>query len=200
MERLQRLFELDRNSFVIALNYRLTGIRTRREDVYQVYVSIKSRLSPSDIIVEIFKNIDFDMLVKNKKSTEILKAIDMISETFVKQKKIFKYVFIDKSQIAINYLRGMDVKGVNILREFADIDIARKYIASLLCFMRNIGYKSLLLLVDNYDIVLNSRSENMHLSLLRDLYNLSTDMDVSKSTMANLIIVINVSEEIFKKR
>nr|WP_320161400.1 BREX system ATP-binding domain-containing protein [uncultured Methanoregula sp.] len=180
-----------------------------------------------DFVFRIFRNINFDKLVEGKDPKTIKNAIEKIPDEFsdsrsilraIYQENLFKEWLIDenthktksssqrspKSQKALLFLQGevkltpADVKTLGIQRKIDKIDNAKKYLAGLLIFIKNIGYNSLILTIDEFEylfslVPLNQRS--IYIALLRGLYDLPSELRIDSTKIANLVFFIAVSED-----
>jgi len=194
------------------------------DNIFPVYLSFKGeeKSKPGlDFIFRIFKSIDFDKLVENKDDSKIKESIDKIPECFNEMKNLLKVIYSDKikkqtfsfgdtspkseeTDIALYFLRGeikpstFQLKKLGIIRKIESIDIAKEYLAAILYFIRNLGYKSLLLAIDEFEYLFSlvSKSQySIYLALLRGLYDFPTGLKVSSSEIANMVFFIAISED-----
>jgi len=194
------------------------------DSIFPVYLSFLGEEKPSkpglDFIFRIFKSIDFDKLVRNRKYNDITEAINKIPESFNESKNLFKVIykkqlFLQKpatkdenAKMALYFLRGeikptaSQLKKLGIMRKIENIDIAKEYLAAILCFMKNLGYKALLLSIDEFEYLFSlvSKSQySIYLALLRGLYDFPMGLDISSDTLANMVLFIGISEDGWSK-
>jgi len=196
-----------------------------KEVIFPVYLSFKGeeRSKPGlDFIFRIFKSIDFDKLVRNREP-KIIKAIDGIPENFYESKNLLRNIYRykiqttllkstvlkdEKAKIALYFLRGeikptaSQLRDLGIMRKIENIDIAKEHLAAVLCFMKNLGYKSLLLAIDEFEYLFSLVSKSQHsiyLALLRGLYDFPTGLDISSDKLANMVFFIGISEDGWNK-
>ena len=197
-----------------------------QESIFPVYLSFKGeeKSKPGlDFIFRIFKSIDFDKLVRNRNYNEIIEAINKIPENFdesknllrgiygyKKQEPLFKPTILkeEKSKMALYFLRGemkptsSQLRELGILRKIENIDIAKEYLAAILCFMKNLGYKSLLLSTDEFEYLFSLVSKtqySIYLALLRGLYDFPVGLSITSDKLANMIFFIGISEDGWNK-
>lgn len=196
-----------------------------KETIFPVYLSFKGeeKSKPGlDFIFRIFKFIDFDKLVRNKKYNEIIEAINKIPENFGESKNLLKAIYEyrkqlflqkpttkdEKAKIALCFLKGeikppfSQLKGLGIIRKIESIDIAKEYLAAILCFMKNLGYKSLLLSIDEFEYLFSLASKSqysIYLALLRGLYDFPIGLDITSDKLANMVLFIGISEDGWNK-
>ncbi len=195
------------------------------KSIFPVYLSFKGeeKSKPGlDFIFRIFKSIDFDKLVRNRKDNEVLEAINKIPKNFDEPKNLLKAIYgyrkqlslqgpatkDKKSEMALYFLRGemkptaAQLRELGIMRKIESIDIAKEYLATILCFMKNLGYKSLLLSIDEFEYLFSlvSKSQySIYLALLRGLYDFPAGLDISSEKLANMIFFIGISEDGWNK-
>jgi len=194
------------------------------EKLFPVYLSFKGeeKSKPGlDFIFRIFKSIDFDKLVEDRETNEIKEAIDKVPEGFDEMKNLLKAIYSDKikkqatllgiaspksekARMALYFLRGeikpttSQLKELRIMRKIENIDTAKEYLAAILCFIKNLGYKSLLLAIDEFEYLFSlvSKSQhNIYLALLRGLYDFPTGLNISSDKVANMLFFIAISED-----
>ena len=180
-----------------------------------------------DFIFRIFRNINFDKLVQGKDTKTIKNAIENIPDEFsdsrniliaIYEENLIKKWVIDgtsqkdksspkrtpNSQKALLFLQGdvklspTELKTLGIQRKIDKMDNAKKYLAGLLIFIKNIGYNSLVLTIDEFEylfslVPLNQRST--YIALLRGLYDLPSELRIDSNKIANLVFFIAVSED-----
>ena len=198
------------------------------KEIFPVYLNFKGeeKSKPGlDFIFRIFKSIDFDKLVENRNDTEIKEAIDKIPDDFNETKNLLRNIYsnklktegtlidststkTEKSQRALYLLRGeikptaSQLKELGIMRKIQNIDIAKEHLTTILCFMKNLGYKSLLLAIDEFEYLFSlvSKSQySIYLALLRGLYDFPIGLNINSDKVANLVFFIGISEDGWNK-
>lgn len=196
-----------------------------KESIFPIYLSFKGeeKSKPGlDFIFRIFKSIDFDKLVRNRKYNEIIEAINKIPENFDEPKNLLKAIYRyrkqlslqkpaikdEKAKMALYFLRGeikptiSQLRELGIMRKIESIDIAKEYLAAILCFMKNLGYKSFLLSIDEFEYLFSLVSKSqytIYLALLRGLYDFPTGLDITSDKLANMVLFIGISEDGWNK-
>jgi len=192
-----------------------------KESIFPVYLSFKGeeKSKPGlDFIFRIFKSIDFNKLVRNRNYNEIIEAINKIPENFDESKNLLKAIYgyrkqlslqkpatkDEKAKMALYFLRGeikptiSQLRELGIMRKIESIDIAKEYLAAILCFMKNLGYKSLLLAIDEFEYLFSlvSKSQySIYLALLRGLYDFPIGLDITSDKLVNMVLFIGISED-----
>ena len=157
--------------------------------------------------------------IDENKRDEIIKAITDIPNKFDEPKKILKNIYRykrqlsllgttamknEKSKIAIYFLRGeirptaTQLEELGVMRKIENVDIAKEYIAAILCFMKNLGYKSLLLAIDEFEYLFSlvpKSQYSIYLALLRELYDFPVGLKISSDELANMVFFIGISED-----
>jgi len=180
-----------------------------------------------DFIFRIFRNVNFFKLRNSKTDEEVKYAIENLPETFEEPKNVFNKIYftennnsqqklftkktqvqIEKnklvSRLALSFIRGeikpttLQLNQLGIIRKIENIDIAKEYFAALLCFMKNLGYKALLLAVDEFEYLFSLVPKSQHsiyIALLRGLYDFPSGIDIEPENIANIVFFIAVSED-----
>lgn len=191
--------------------------------VYSIYHSFKGEESSKpgvDFILRIFKNIDFNEIQKNHDSAVIKAAIKNIPDSLEEPKKILLKIFSCESKRidswidnkpsppelnkdAIYFLRGennpsaSELKKMGIIRKIDSVDVSKEYLISILCFLKNLGYSTLVLAIDEFEYLFSlvqQSKQSMYIALLRSLYDLPSGTTYNHSIMANLAFFIAISE------
>jgi len=193
-----------------------------KETIFPVYLSFKGeeKSKPGlDFIFRIFKSINFDKLVRNRNYNEIIEAINKIPENFDESKNLLKAIYgwnrkqlslqkpatkDEKAKMALYFLRGeikptiSQLRELGIMRKIESIDVAKEHLAAILCFMKNLGYKALLLSIDEFEYLFSlvSKSQySIYLALLRGLYDFPIGLDITSDKLANMVLFIGISED-----
>lgn len=200
------------------------------KEIFPIYLNFKGeeKSKPGlDFMFRIFRSIDFDKLAENKTDDEIRKAIDVVP--FEEIKNILKCIYYDRlnkqqtlikitssnkntkseiSRLALYHLRGeikptsSQLKRLGIIRKIENIDMAKEYLAGILYFMKNLGYKTLLLSIDEFEYLFSLVSKNqysIYLALLRGLYDFPSGLDIEPDKIANIAFFIAISEDGWNK-
>lgn len=180
-----------------------------------------------DFIFRIFKVIDFDNLVKGKTAEDVNIAIKNIPEGFEEAKSILKKIYFGVSGITLESFVSTDSKKIKskekanisklalfflmgqirstssqltqlgVIRRIEDIDVAKEYLAAILCFIKNLGYKTLLLAIDEFESLFSlvpSSQHSIYTALLRGLYDFPTEIAVKSENVANMAFFVAISE------
>lgn len=196
------------------------------DSIFPVYLSFKGEEKSSkpgmDFIFRIFKAIAFEKLVEKKTNEDIVNAIKDIPENFDEPKRILGTIYRYRTQtlfqgtiskdnrakVALYFLRGevrvsaAQLKELGIMRKIESIDVAKEYLAAILSFMRNLGYKSLLLAIDEFEYLFSLVSKtqySIYLALLRGLYDFPIGLNIESDKLANMAFFIGVSEDGWSK-
>lgn len=181
-----------------------------------------------DFIFRIFKSIDFDALRGGKTDEELRNAIESIPEVFEESKKVLDKIYFDAiskyrqkllfkkvqnqkgrkrselSSLALYFLRGeikptaSQLKQLGIIRKIENIDIAKEYLTAILCFVKKLGYKTLLLAIDEFEYLFSLVPKSQHsiyIALLRGLYDLPTGFALEPNDVASMVFFIAISED-----
>jgi len=178
-----------------------------------------------DFIFRIFKNIDFDKLRSGKTAEELKDVIESVPEVFEEAKNILskiyfgetdkyqKKLFVENqkgkekselSKLALFFLRGeikptaSQLKQLDIIRKIENIDIAKEYLAAILFFIKKLGYKTLLLAIDEFEYLFSLVPKSQHsiyVALIRGLYDFPVGFTVEPNDVANMVFFIAISED-----
>lgn len=181
-----------------------------------------------DFIFRIFKTIDFLKLVGEKNDEEVKNAIESIPDLFEEPKSILSKIYFDEidqpkqkvsaqeaqlqkrrerseiSKLALFFLKGevkptlTQLKQLEVIRKIDNIEIAKEYLAAILCFVKNLGYKTLLLAIDEFEYLFSlvpKSQRSIYIALLRGLYDFPLGIGIEKENIANLLFFIGMSED-----
>jgi len=180
-----------------------------------------------DFIFRIFRNINFYKLVEGKDGRIINHAINDFPEGFSDVQNILKNIYQNEiqskwfpvqnnglkiseqkrspqSQTALFFLRGeikptsTQLKTIGIQRKIDNIDIAKMYCAGILLFIKNLGYNSIVIAIDEFEYLFSlvpPNLRNLYIALLRGLYDLPTEMRIDPDRIANMVFFIAISED-----
>ena len=193
--------------------------------IYSVILNLKGeeRSTPGlDLILRIFRSIDFERLIKKTNTAELQEIIKKLPENFKELKQILwkiyfgnlgseQLTFFNSSQpipqniykeLAQNFLNGLisptsaQLKELGILKKLDKIDVAKEYLNGLLFFIRKLGYKTFLICIDEFEGLFSLVSKNQqstYIALLRSIYDFPTE-PIKKEETTNMIIFIGISE------
>lgn len=161
------------------------------EEILPIRLNFKGeeRSKPGlDFIFRVFKNIDFARLIEDRHD-DLESAIENISDGEVRA-ILGKICFGEgkTSRLALYFLRGeitptqSQLKELEVLRKIDKIDIAKEYLTGLLTFIAGLGYRTLLLAIDEFEYLFSLVPRTQHsiyLALLRALYDLDGDAKMS---------------------
>lgn len=180
-----------------------------------------------DFIFRIFKSIDFIGLKKKESHNKLKEAIESIPEIHHESKRVLFKIFFgqidpyqqklfteiirtraknvrEKPNLALFFLRGeikpttSQLRELGIIRKIDSIDIAKEYLAAVLYFLRNLGYKTLLLSIDEFEYLFSLVPKSQHsiyIALLRGLYDFSIEFTSEPEAVANMVFFIGISED-----
>ncbi|MEX0596214.1 MAG: BREX system ATP-binding domain-containing protein, partial [Candidatus Paceibacterota bacterium] len=181
-----------------------------------------------DFIFRIFKNINFSELIKNRTDKDLRNAIGSIPQDFEEAKNILERIVFDepsnsspnlfprktKSQktkvrseinkLALFFLRGeirpnaSQLKQLGVIRKIENTDIAKEYLSAILYFVKNLGYKALLLAIDEFEYLfslVSKSQQSIYVALLRSLYDFPPGRSVETEDIANMVYFIAISED-----
>lgn len=180
------------------------------KSIMPVYLNFKGeeRTKPGlDFIFRIFKNIDFKNLGKGIDKEDIINAINNLPNSFDEVQTILRKIYFGEqdSKLALYFIRGelkpsqYQLKQLGVLRKIESVDIAKEYLAGFLAFIKNLGFSTLLLAIDEFEYLFSLVPRSQHsiyLALLRGLYDfpLGISKHISISDIANLVFFIAISE------
>ena len=190
--------------------------------IYSSYLNFKAeeKSKPGlDFIFRIFKNINFNEIESRKSREDLNNCINMIPGIFKEPKEILTKILKIKSislfkdfseestsklrDLALYFLRGeksptsTELKKLGIIRKIDNIDVAKEYLAAILFFIKEIGYNSLLLAIDEFEYLFSlvpKSQRSIYLGLLRGLYDFPTGLEIEKDKIANIVFFIGISE------
>jgi len=184
-----------------------------------------------DFMHRIFKSLDFPRLARKKTIQEIKNAIENIPSELNEPKNILKKIYFNENRnskqlfvetennfttdqlsetgrLALYFLTGeikptaSQLKKLGVLRKIDSIDITKEYLGAILCFLRNLKYKSLLLAIDEFESLFSLVSkpqQSIYLALLRSLYDFPSGINVDSLQISNMEFFIAISEDGWEK-
>ncbi|MFZ1520334.1 MAG: BREX system ATP-binding domain-containing protein [Ignavibacteriaceae bacterium] len=193
--------------------------------IFSIFMNLKGeeKSTPGlDLILRIFRSIDFNK-ISNKISNEILKqSINTISDNFSDLKQILWKIYFGSleseqvslfennkplpknstKELALNFLRGLispssaQLKELGVFKKLDKIDVAKEYLSGLLVFLNKLGYKTLLICIDEFEglfSLVSKSQQSTYIALLRSLYDFPME-PVQKEETVNMILFIGSSE------
>lgn len=109
-----------------------------------------------------------------------------------------------RSNLAFYILSGQinptksQLDSFGLLRKINSIDVAKEYLAALLQILHDLGFKSLLILVDEFEYLFSLIPKSQratYLALLRSLYDFPVSINLNLKKHANMAIFIALSED-----
>jgi len=198
----------------------------KQDKIYPIFLTLKAeeKSKPGiDFIFRIFKNIDFENLGHNKMNEELKTAIERIPNSLEEAKNILYRLYLgkpspdhtlffpDKAQaksetnkLALYFIRGeikpnaSQMKNLGIIRKLDSIDILKEYLAAILCFLKNLGYNSLLLAIDEFEYLFSlvtKSQQSIYIALLRSMYDFPVGISIEPESLAKMVFFIAISEE-----
>jgi hypothetical protein len=180
-----------------------------------------------DFIFRIFRSIDFHRLKSQNTDNKLQKAVENIPEAFHEAKKVLSKICFDeidryqqklfagkkqaharsrseRSNLALFFLRGevrptaSQLKQLGIIRKIESIDTAKEYLGAVLCFLKSLGYETLLLAIDEFEYLFSLVPKSQHsiyIALLRGLYDFPTGFSFEPNNIASMVFFIAISED-----
>ncbi|MCK6620365.1 MAG: DUF2791 family P-loop domain-containing protein [Calditrichaceae bacterium] len=206
--------------------FKIVDEAEKHDKIYPIFLTFKGeeKSKPGiDFILRVFKNINFDKLGESKTNEELKTAIERIPNSLEEAKNILYRIYFGKtspnhtllfsdrvqakseiSKLALYYLRGeikpnaSQMKNLGIIRKLDSIDIVKEYLAAILCFLKNLGYNSLLLAIDEFEhlfSLVTKSQQSIYIALLRSLYDLPVGIEIEQENIAKMFFFIAMSEE-----
>ncbi len=180
-----------------------------------------------DFFFSIFRNIDFKRLAAGKSKKNINDALNTIPDDLSEPRTILRKIFLldgssaqyrlvgdsqgspispivmDTNLQAMYFFRGeispssKVLKSLGVLRKIASVSIAKEYLAALLVFMKALGFKSLVMAVDEseYLFSLPPRGQRrIYVAMLRGLHDFPSGMPFRVPPLASMAIFLGISE------
>jgi Cdc6-like AAA superfamily ATPase len=166
----------------------------------------KAKKPGLDFVFRIFKSIDFEKL-RIDKNSNINNAIKNIPVKFDEARKVIIKIMSgekDMSDLASYFIRGeielnkSQLKDFGIIRKIDSLDIGKEYLIAFLAFIKELGYTTLLLAIDEFEYLFSlvtKSQQNIYLALLRGLYDITADYEIPDNTIANMVFFIAISED-----
>ena len=179
-----------------------------------------------DFLLRVFRSIDFSKLKIGKTAEELRTAIKSIPGALGEPRSILEKIFLDKSdsyqqelfsvkelgqrssselgKLALFFLRGeikpspSQLRRLGIMRRIDTVDIAKEYLSAILSFIKALGYKTLLLAIDEFEYLFSLVPKSQHsiyIALLRSLYDFPTGLAWKPGDVANMTFFISISED-----
>ena len=178
-----------------------------------------------DFLFRIFKSVDLLTLGTNRTADEIADSIERIPKALEEPKSILKRIYFgeapqyrqktlvkapaqtrktERGNLALYFLRGevrpttSQLKELGVVRRIDNIDVAKEYLAALLCYLRNLGYRTLFFAIDEFEYLFSlvpRSQQGIYIALLRSLYDFPVGSVLGPSDMANMVFFIAISED-----
>jgi len=109
----------------------------------------------------------------------------------------------EKDTLALYFLRGevtpttSQLRELGIMRKIQNIDVAKEYLGVVLYFLKNLGYTTLLLAIDEFEYLFSLVPKSQHsiyIALLRGLYDFPTGSISGLNDIANMVFFVAISE------
>lgn len=194
--------------------------------IFSIFMNLKGeeKSTPGlDLLLRIFRSIDFDRIVSNVKTEFIKDSINAIPEGFVEVKQILWKIYFGSlkldqvslfkdeqltakntiRELAINFIKGLitpsssQLKELGVLKKLDKVDVAKEYLSGLLIFLKKIGYSTFIICVDEFEGLFSLVSKNQqstYIALLRSLYDFPVE-PIKKEETANMVLFIGISED-----
>lgn len=205
---------------------KITAEAEKYPTVVPVFINFKSedKSSPGlDLIFRIIRGINFYEIVKTKKPSELKEVIDSLSNAIPEPKRILNAIYFGSlsgnqvtmfsdisttgknslSELALNFIKGnskpttTELSKLGVARKIDSVEVAKEYLASILYFLRKVGYTTLLVAIDEveslFSLVTKSQQAT-YIALLRSLYDFPMGTPLSNERVANLVFFIGISE------
>lgn len=207
---------------------KIQGDFEKSTKVISVLFNLKTenkRIGSIDFIFKIFENFDYKKLVRRTTTSRVKEALDSIPSdgNFREPKSVLFSIFLNQTLTqkgsdeefeeisdigegpALDFLRGLKISAkqkrqIGVKREIDSLDVAKHYLASLLIFMRFLGYPALIILVDEFEYLfqmVRKPDQAKYFALFRSLYDLPDEVNIPPNSMASLVMFMTVSQEGF---
>lgn len=179
-----------------------------------------------DFIFRIFKGVDFTKIRSEQENKKLTDAIDLIPEILQEPRRILRKICFtearkyqqrqltgkhaksivghEQENLALYFLTGeirpttSQLNELGVVRKIDSIDVAKEYLSAVLCFLRNLGYTTLLLAIDEFEYLFSLVPKSQHsiyIALLRGLYDFPTGFGLKLGDVVNMVFFIAISED-----
>lgn len=166
-----------------------------------------------DFMFRIIQSIDFNRLEKIKSREEIISAINEISIEFDEVAATLNQCWAEEPYIrrlSRYFITGQtkptktELREIGIIRKIDNIDIAKEYFAGILYLLMSLGFKSLLLAVDEFEYLFSlvtRPQQSVYLALIRGLFDfpLGINIPIDIKKMARVALFLGISEDGFRR-
>jgi len=166
-----------------------------------------------DFMFRIIQSIDFDRLEKIKSKQEIINSINDISSDFDEVSVALSQCWSEDQHIrrlSRYFITGQtkpiktELREIGVIRKIDNIDIAKEYFAGILYLLKTLGYKLLLLAVDEFEYLFSlvtRTQQSVYLALVRGLFDfpLGINMALDVEKMVNIALFLGISEDGFRR-
>lgn len=192
----------------------------KRNDVFSVYMTLLSESKyrgGTDFILKLFSSVDFEKLLSSASKSTLRKGIETIPKDvrFNNPRTVFSAILNEDNlslqkdldgkvstrpnsipQLALKFLGGTNFsamelkKRLGIDEKISTFEIAELYLATWLLVMRGLGYKAVIILVDEFEYLFSLASKGVrqkYLALFRSLYDLSDDIKIEQKGMSSML-------------
>jgi len=185
--------------------------------IFSSFLNFRGEQRPSnpglDFMFRIIQSIDFNRLEKIKSKQEIINSITDISSDFDEVSVALSQCW-SKDQytrrLSRYFITGQtkptktELREIGVIRKIDNIDIAKEYFAGILYLLKTLGYKSLLLAIDEFEYLFSlvtRAQQSVYLALVRGLFDfplgITVALDVEK--MVNIALFLGISEDGFRR-
>jgi len=183
----------------------------KHEAILTAYLTFKGEEKPRnpglDFIFRIFKSVDFNELGANRGEGDVHRAIEGLPDDLEEVKVILRKIYSgddELSRLGAYFLRG-EVKGLQsqlrklgVMRRIEDVEIGKEYLAGVLGFIRGLGFRTLLLAVDELEYLFSlvpRTQQGVYLALLRGLYDFPEGFSRRVGAIAHMAFFLAISED-----
>lgn len=176
--------------------------------VFPIYINFKSEektKSGLDFIFQIFKGFDFKKLAKGRTKEQLQAAVENIPKDLEEPRTVLKQILLEEhNKIALYFVRGevrptsKQIEKLGVIRKIESVDVAKEYLAALLCVIRGLGYRTLMLIVDEFEYLFSLVPRSQHsiyLALLRGLYDFPLGLGKETGEIVNMAFFVAISED-----
>lgn len=198
--------------------------------ILSVFINLKGeeKSKPGiDLLYKIFRSIDFYEIVKKHDLKSVRNIIDALPSQIDEVKNTLKAIYFGKldaiqtkmfsdvtslkkhpvSEIALSFIKGYvsptpgQLKEIGIIRKIDEIDTAKEYLFGILIFLKQLGYSSFLISIDEVEALFSlvtKSQQSIYIALLRSLYDFPTGVLTNTKInpeIANMVFFLGISED-----
>ncbi len=184
------------------------------KEIYPAFFTFRGEQKPQapglEFMFRIFKSIDFNK-IKGTYGKKLHTAIEAIPEDLEEVKTVLRNCCFAEPALqktSLYFLRGeikptrTDLKQMGVIRKIDDIDIAKEYLAGILNLIKALGFKSLLLAVDEVEYLFSlvpKPQQSIYIALLRGLYDFPVGITKDIGDTAKIAIFLAVSGDGYRR-